>query len=283
MSLSVEGASTAAVGHQPVASTAHGTDKGASNEASLAALFPDDIDGLVHLYCGDPLGDFGRLPPEVRAMIWKFLFSFPRPIVLITQDLLSSHQQHQRLCPINEHRRSGDVLRCIDRFDSANIGFYTAPKSVLEISFASKELRMECVPVFFGQNNILFTCADTLSSFESEKRHYFNMDRSLTIVWSKYFCSIDTINSLCRMPALENLAIDIHYEKAKLNAGGTLRIARGMSQLASLRGIKTLKLVGTDRKRDANGNWQDIDIEDKAALGPWLREQVTGPNLGLAQ
>ncbi|KAL8913575.1 MAG: hypothetical protein Q9171_001659 [Xanthocarpia ochracea] len=89
--------------------------------------------------------------------------------------------------------------------------------------------------------------------------------------------------ALPRMPALENLAIDFDHNGEFLNRTGRLKSARGMATLSNLRGIKTLKLVGTDRMKDSTGRWQDIDVEHSDAVGPWLREQVTKPKRGLGQ
>ena len=80
-----------------------------------------------------------------------------------------------------------------------------------------------------------------------------------------------------RMSALEILAITIDLNNVHLNREGNLKSARGMNQLRKLRGIKELKLVGTDRKRNGDGLWEYIDVEHPDAVGPWLRAQVTQP------
>ncbi|KAL8658545.1 MAG: hypothetical protein Q9226_000920 [Calogaya cf. arnoldii] len=250
-------------------------------EASVQLASPGQIH-RVGLPMPSHLGDLDKLPLELRRMIWESLLRFPRPVYLQTPENLSSHGHHERICHINFHRSVGDTIYCTNHFNPADIIAHKAPRSVLEISLTSKALRAEVLTEFFALNSILVTFPDRLLRFESEASHYFTRIESLTLCWCKQpvLCSINGIRALQRMPALEKLAIVIHYNEAILNRGGNLRAARGMTQLSELRGIKELKLVGTDRKRDAEGNWQDIDVMDSAAVGPWLREQVTRPKPG---
>ncbi|KAI4249348.1 MAG: hypothetical protein L6R42_009036, partial [Xanthoria sp. 1 TBL-2021] len=224
-----------------------------------------------------PSSDFDKLPPEIRLMIWDLLLRFPRPVVLTTPDRLSSHDHHKRLCPANRHDCVDDTLICYNRFDPMDINEYKAPRSVLEISLTSKELRKETLSVFFAINTIMLTGIERLMSFEVLAAHHLKMIRNLRLYWSKYDFSAAGVHVLLRMPALEKLQIEINYSSAHLNRAGNLKAARGMTQLCELRGIKELKLVGLDRMRGDNGDWQDIDVEHPNAVGPWLRAQVTKP------
>lgn len=67
----------------------------------------------------------------------------------------------------------------------------------------------------------------------------------------------------------------------RLNKGGRLASARGMSELREIRGIKVLDLVGQDCVRvTAMAGQPDrkaIDIMDEAAIGPRLRRDLMTP------
>ncbi|KAL8925853.1 MAG: hypothetical protein Q9172_002057 [Xanthocarpia lactea] len=231
-----------------------------------------------------PLGTFHKLPPEVRNMIWDSLLRFTWPVVLTAPHQLSSHDHHLRLCPINEHKRVGDTLYCTDRFSSTDVIVYRAPRSVLEISLTSKELRLEVLPVFFAINSILSPYPDWLLTCDRGTAHYLAMVRSLTICWyHQKNWILSTLRALPHMPALEKLAIYFDPDGPFFSRTRDVKTTRGMAALSKLRGIKTLKLVGTDRIKDSTGRWQEVDVEHSDAVGPWLREKVTKPKRGLGQ
>ncbi|KAL8895728.1 MAG: hypothetical protein Q9192_003472 [Flavoplaca navasiana] len=181
---------------------------------------------------------------------------------------------------MNVSAESTDIVKLVtifstDRFDPTIVRIYKTPASVLEISLCSKALRTEALPVFFVTNSILCTSAGQLSILEVQASHHFTMIRSLTLCISKNGCDTFELMVLERMPALEILAIIIHFNNVHLNREGNLKSARGMNQLRKLRGIKELKLVGTDRKNNGDGFWEYIDVEHPDAVGAWLRVQVT--------
>ncbi|KAI4279825.1 MAG: hypothetical protein L6R38_004942 [Xanthoria sp. 2 TBL-2021] len=258
------------------------SDEDTLNEVSVPFASPGQLHTVEFPNYG-PSGDFDKLPPEIRIMIWGLLLRFPRPVVLTTPHKLSSHDHHKRLCPANRHDCVDDTLICYNRFDPTDINEYKAPRSVLEISLTSKELRKETLSVFFAINTIMLTGIDRLKSLKVSAGHHLKMIRNLRLCWSKYDFSVGGVRVLLQMPALENLEIEINYSSAHLNRAGNLKAARGMTQLCELRGIKELKLVGMDRMRDDNGDWRVIRVEHPDAVGPWLRKQVTKPKLGRHQ
>lgn len=93
-SLDVRHASQPLVGHdEVVAKIVAGNHDEGSDADFLPAPSSDQMDQMRSM-CHGPLGQLRQLPPEVRTMIWKFLFRFPWPIVLTKMDDLSSHAHH---------------------------------------------------------------------------------------------------------------------------------------------------------------------------------------------
>lgn len=129
---------------------------------------------------------------------------------------------------------------------------------------------------------LVSTLGALAQNLRAEARYYFTLVRSLTIRWSKHRCSIRADDALLSMPALAILAIDIHYDEVQLNQGGTLTRKRNGSIERTTRDERA-EAVGLDRMRGDNGDWQDIDVEQPNAVGPWLRAQVTKSKPGWDQ
>lgn len=120
--------------HPTAAASLIGADEDTLNEVSVPFASPGQLHTVEFPNYG-PSGDFDKLPPEIRIMIWGLLLRFP--VVFTTPDKLSSHKHLKRLCPANRHDCVDDTLiytRGQHRRNGGGAYFVSQPSSLIKRS-----------------------------------------------------------------------------------------------------------------------------------------------------
>ncbi|KAL8921332.1 MAG: hypothetical protein Q9208_005764 [Pyrenodesmia sp. 3 TL-2023] len=228
------------------------------------------------------LGLLGTLSPEIRWMIYGHVLGFKNPVRLVETRYLSFFTRHVCDCPVRIHRRvpKSPTLKCTSHFDASDVDTYEPPRSVLELFLVSKQVSNEALPLFFEQNSIIFeTSRVGIPLQDSLCTNRFELIQNVTLLWSSAKI-LETVKALYRLPRLRRLALIISFwpnSRPWRLRNKPLATMKGMAELSHLRELEEVNLAGKDFIRRVDGEWNEVDINHPAAVGPWLRFMLMRP------
>ena len=234
---------------------------------------------------------FLKLPAELRRSVYRHLMIFPEPIHPAPKKGVTAYIQHIRGCPLNQHKfklrgASGHAeIRCKNRFTS-NVDIISIPDSVLSLLGTCHQVLREAVHVFYRNNHFVFGGMTSTAGFVagigdrflylSELSFKFETEKAQPVFWH-----------LARCRSLKKLHIFIDVQNSDLWTGGrgaynrlhdqrSLHDVPALKHLLTLKGLEVLELGGFDRIACPSG-YTLVEVNDPAAIGPYLREKVTAP------
>ncbi len=211
-------------------------------------------------------------------MIYGYVLGFKNPVSTRVARHLSFYSRHLRECPVRKHHKRHLTITCTSHFDANDVQTYEPPPSVLEFLLVSKVVKQEALPLVF-ENNFILDAATVRWPLPVDCNARFEMIQDVTFLWSTYKI-LKIMKALYRLPRLRNLSLIVNFwpdDRPWRMRNKSLSKTRGFEELSHLRGLKKVELAGKDLIRRAGGRWEEIDINDPAAIGPRLRFMLMLP------
>ncbi|KAI9871383.1 MAG: hypothetical protein M1830_002967 [Pleopsidium flavum] len=230
---------------------------------------------------------FMKLPPELREKIYHYHLVLPEPVKPTKPSQTTFVLQHMNNCPLSKHTPSSSrdrneadktgILKCKDAFTGFERDLLI-PESVLAILLVSRQVCSEAIHIFYRFNHFIFTNVECINHFIINVNDRYLDLAELSFAFSST-TAVVVFSKLADCRYLTKLHVKMRFDASyvRLNNGKTLATAAGMKELRKIRGIEVLDLAGRDRLSTASGGWIELDINEEAAIGPKLRQDLMKP------
>ncbi len=261
--------------------------KTANGAQTMSQFVNPNVDGIFPLF---------KLPPELREKIFRLHLCPGGPIFPVHIKVIGSFYQHKKRCLLGTHSnqppkgkttiaKSGEYagmkrwsrLVCMNN-TTMEEHCYKAPESVLALLETCRAVFSEAVHIFYHFNHFQFVEAYLMHRFLRDCG-----DRLQYISDIGFRCTDDSVGGptvalLQELLSLKRITVSIRVKlRPRSDPVGLYSVLKNSAsgrQLASLRGIETLRLRGDDYVWEEQ-RWRRVDIEH--TFGPWLRKQVKNP------